>query len=116
MTQELRNLIHRRVDEVQRVYHRHGRVAHALWLVAAIVVIVAGLVMIVLPGPAIIVIPVGIAMLAVRFRWAQWLLNKTIDVGVMLHRRFSRATVGVRLVTAAAAAAVAVAVTLAVLR
>jgi hypothetical protein len=116
MTQELKNLIHSRADAVQSVYHRHGRVFHALWLVAAIIVIAVGLVMTVLPGPAIIVIPVGVAMLAARFRWAQWLLYKTIDLGVMLHRRLSKASFGVRSVAALAVAAVAVGLTLVMLR
>jgi uncharacterized protein (TIGR02611 family) len=39
-------------------------------------VLLAGLAMIVLPGPAIIVIPTGIAILATEFVWAKRLLNK----------------------------------------
>jgi len=37
-------------------------------------VLLIGIVMIVLPGPAIVVIPIGLAILALEFSWAQrWL-------------------------------------------
>jgi tellurite resistance protein TerC len=37
-------------------------------------VLLVGVVMIVLPGPAIVVIPIGLAILALEFSWAQrWL-------------------------------------------
>jgi uncharacterized protein (TIGR02611 family) len=48
-------------------------------LVIAVVgftVLAIGLAMIVLPGPAFIVIPVGLAILATEFFWARNLLNK----------------------------------------
>ena len=96
MTQELKNLIHTRANAVQREYHRRGKLFRALWLVAAVIVIAAGLVMTVVPGPAIVVIPIGVAMLAARFRWAQSLLRATIEYGVTFHRWLSKAPLGVR--------------------
>jgi tellurite resistance protein TerC len=96
MTQELKNLIHTRANAVQREYHRRGKLFRGLWLVAAVVVIAAGLLMTVMPGPAIIVIPIGVAMLAARFRWAQWLLRATIEHGVTFHRWLNRAPIAVR--------------------
>jgi uncharacterized protein (TIGR02611 family) len=44
--------------------------------VIGITVILIGVVMIVLPGPAIIIIPAGLAILATEFLWARKLLNK----------------------------------------
>jgi hypothetical protein len=41
-----------------------------LWIVAAVIVTAAGIAMIVLPGPALILIPVGLAMLSFEFAWA----------------------------------------------
>lgn len=116
MTQELKNLIHARADAVQRQYHSHGPVFRALWLVGAFVVIAAGLVMTVTPGPAIIVIPIGIAMLAARFRWAQWLLRETIERGVAFQRWLSRAHVGVRVAVWLAGAVVVASLALLILR
>ena len=40
------------------------------------IVLVAGFAMIVLPGPAIVVIPLGLAILAVEFAWAKRWLEK----------------------------------------
>jgi tellurite resistance protein TerC len=39
-------------------------------------VLLAGLAMIVLPGPAIVVIPAGLAILATEFLWARRLLER----------------------------------------
>ena len=39
-------------------------------------ILAAGIAMIVLPGPAIVVIPVGLAILATEFIWARKLLVK----------------------------------------
>jgi hypothetical protein len=41
-----------------------------------IVVILMGLVMVVLPGPAFIVIPLGLLILASEFAWARWIIKK----------------------------------------
>jgi len=58
------------------------RVDNVPWLRKAIVsvigftVLLIGLAMTVLPGPAIIVIPLGLAILATEFVWAQRLLKR----------------------------------------
>ena len=39
-------------------------------------VVLIGVALLVLPGPAFIVIPVGLAILATEFAWARYLLNK----------------------------------------
>ena len=40
------------------------------------IVLLVGLVMLVLPGPALIVIPLGLAILAIDFRWARTVMQK----------------------------------------
>lgn len=51
------------------------------------IVLLVGVAMIFLPGPAIIVIPAGLAILATEFRWAQNLLDKGRDsIRKVLHR------------------------------
>jgi len=45
-------------------------------LVVGSTVLVVGIVMIVAPGPAIVVIPVGLAILGVEFAWAKIWLRK----------------------------------------
>ncbi len=43
--------------------------------IAGAAVLIAGIALIVLPGPAFIVIPAGLAILAIEFAWAKRWLN-----------------------------------------
>ena len=55
---------------------------HAKRLIIAVVgftVLVMGIAMIALPGPAFIVIPVGLGILALEFAWARSLLKRLKD-------------------------------------
>lgn len=45
-------------------------------IVIGFTILLIGIVMIVLPGPAILIIPVGLAILAGEFVWAKKLLDK----------------------------------------
>lgn len=45
-------------------------------IIIGFTILIIGLAMIVLPGPAILVIPVGLAILATEFIWARKLLEK----------------------------------------
>lgn len=47
-----------------------------IMIVVGFTTLVAGVAMIVLPGPAFVVIPVGLAILATEFIWARRLLDK----------------------------------------
>jgi uncharacterized protein (TIGR02611 family) len=54
-------------------------------LIIGMTVLLIGIAMIVLPGPALVVIPVALAILATEFVWARkWLkfLNESADKGV----------------------------------
>ena len=48
--------------------------------VVGVSVLLLGVVMIVTPGPAIVVIPIGLAILAVEFVWARRWLKKLREV------------------------------------
>ncbi len=45
-------------------------------IVIGFTILAAGVAMIVLPGPAVIVIPIGLAILATEFLWARKLLDR----------------------------------------
>ncbi|MFZ2949288.1 MAG: PGPGW domain-containing protein [Desulfuromonadaceae bacterium] len=51
-----------------------GQAKRLVVIVIGFTILVAGIAMIVLPGPAIIVIPIGLAVLATEFIWARKLL------------------------------------------
>jgi tellurite resistance protein TerC len=57
----------------------NNTVRKAKRLITAVIgftVLIAGFAMIVLPGPAVLVIPAGLAILASEFAWAKRLLKK----------------------------------------
>jgi len=49
--------------------------------VAGFTVLLIGIAMIILPGPAFIVIPAGLAILAIEFAWAKKLLAEAKEKG-----------------------------------
>ena len=51
-----------------------GQAKRLIIMVIGFTILAAGIAMIVLPGPAIVVIPVGLAVLATEFIWARKLL------------------------------------------
>jgi uncharacterized protein (TIGR02611 family) len=69
---------------VQRLLARreHHRRRHPLYRIAFAaaggLVLLAGLVMLVTPGPAFVLIPAGLAMLALEFTWAERLLERAL--------------------------------------
>lgn len=53
-----------------------GQAKRMIVIVIGFTILVAGLAMVVLPGPAIVVVPVGLAILATEFVWARKLLDR----------------------------------------
>ena len=111
MGDEAREKAQHRLDQVRDVYDRHGVVFHIAWVAAAVLVILAGLAMTVFPGPAMVVLPLGVAMLAVVFSWARRLLLFGADEGADAARAWHDASTWLKVATVviglAAAAGVA---------
>ena len=99
---DTKEVIRQRVARVQRAYRGHGRIFRVLWVVAGITIVIAGLAMTIFPGPAIIVLPVGMAMLAAQFAWASRLLNVGIERGVDAKRAVQAAPRAAKLLGTAA--------------
>ena len=72
-------------------------------------VTLAGLLLLVLPGPALVVIPLGLALLALEFGWAERALIRTLDRAEAARRRAPvprlRVAAALGMVAAAAVAA-----------
>ncbi len=68
---------------IQKTVHLTYKVARRITIaVLGTTILVIGIIMIVAPGPALIVIPVGLAVLGIEFAWARiWLkrLRETIS-------------------------------------
>ena len=70
-----------RVEE-RRQEHRHRSKPYRIaWVVAALIIIAAGIALVVLPGPAFVVIPIGLAMLSLEFGWVSRVLGAGIERG-----------------------------------
>jgi len=74
------------LENFARVYHlTYKSFRRIIITLIGVSVLIVGIIMIVTPGPAIIVIPVGLAILATEFVWARALLkkvkNKFVQVG-----------------------------------
>jgi len=53
-----------------------ARVKKIVVTVIGFIVLIIGIVLIVFPGPAFIVIPIGLAILATEYEWAKKVLDK----------------------------------------
>jgi hypothetical protein len=73
--------LQKRIDGERARYERRPRAFRVLWVLAGTILVLGGLAMIVFPGPAFIVIPIGLAMLSFEFAWAQRLLDKGLEGG-----------------------------------
>jgi uncharacterized protein (TIGR02611 family) len=110
MGDETRQGVEHKVERVQRRYEGHGKVFRVLWVLAAITVVLAGLAMTVFPGPAVVVIPLGLAMLAVEFAWARRLLIVGMERSVEVKDRLQDASVRTNVLAGAAVACLVAAV------
>ena len=73
-TARLRSPLQEQLGELGRVSLRQAR--RVAILVSGSTVLVIGLAMLVLPGPALLVIPLGLSILAIEFLWARRWLGK----------------------------------------
>jgi uncharacterized protein (TIGR02611 family) len=55
-----------------------GRVYRIAFAAAGFAALLAGIAMLVLPGPGLLVIAIGLAMLALEFAWAEHLLARAV--------------------------------------
>ena len=77
-TSKVRELFEK-LEERRERYSERGLAYRIVWTTAGFTVVLSGLAMLVLPGPALAVIPVGLAMLALQFAWAEKLLEIAVD-------------------------------------
>ena len=93
----------------QDEHKEHGKIYRAAFVVAGITVLLAGIAMLALPGPAFVVIPIGLAILSLEFAWAERALDRAIIEGERAKERAARTTAAQRVLTGAAVALAAAA-------
>ena len=67
-----------KLAERREAYQQRGTLYKVVYLTAGVTILAAGIAMLALPGPAFVVIPIGLAMLAVQFAWAENMLEKAL--------------------------------------
>jgi tellurite resistance protein TerC len=70
------------IERLERKRDEHvnrGIFYRIVFAVTGVIVLLAGLAMTVLPGPALVVIPIGLAMLALEFAWAEKMLELALE-------------------------------------
>ena len=102
--------------EARRVSHRerHPLFRIAFGIAGALVTL-AGLIMLVTPGPAFVLIPIGLAMLSMEFVWAEALLAKSLEQAAAAQEKAARTTRTQRILAAIATLLAIAAIVLAVL-
>ena len=106
----------RKLRARQAEHRKRGRLYRLGFVLAGLVVLATGVAMLVLPGPAFVVIPIGLAILSLEFEWAERLLERALIKGDEARRKAAAASPAQKALSAAAVAcAVAAAVTAAIL-
>ncbi len=100
---DLSDRLRARLERLEAFYRRRGKPVQVVWIVLAVVVTLAGLALLALPGPGALVFLLGLGMLAPAFGWARTLLHRGIELGDRFHdwseatpvRRFAVRVTGV---------------------
>jgi uncharacterized protein (TIGR02611 family) len=89
--------------EAQRDRHRQRPlVLRVLYILVGFTLLLGGIAMLVLPGPAFLVIPVGLALLSLEFAWAERLLDHALEQGEIAKQKAAQTTKTQRIFTAIA--------------
>jgi hypothetical protein len=109
---EPRHKLIERLHDSREAHLARGRLYRIGFAAVGATVTLAGLAMLVLPGPALAVIPIGLFMLAMEFTWAERLLERAVDRAEAA-RQTARETTRAQRILAGVATALAAAAALA---
>jgi uncharacterized protein (TIGR02611 family) len=89
--------------EQQRDRHRERHIViRILYIAVGFTCLLGGIGMLLLPGPAFLVIPIGLAILSLEFAWAEGLLERALGQGEIAKRKAAETTKTQRILTAIA--------------
>jgi uncharacterized protein (TIGR02611 family) len=81
-----------RLAERREAHARRSRFYRIGFAIAGATVTLVGIAMLVTPGPALVVIPIGLAMLALEFAWAERLLDRALHQAEIASRKAAETT------------------------
>ena len=73
-------------------------------MVVGITIFLGGVVMLVTPGPAFVLIPIGLAILSLEFAWAERLLERSLEEADKAKRKAAATSTTQKVVTGVAVA------------
>ena len=82
----------RKLRARQAEHRTRGRFYRAAFVALGGAILAVGVAMLALPGPAFVVIPVGLAILSLEFAWAEQLLEKALIKGEEARQRAKAAS------------------------
>jgi uncharacterized protein (TIGR02611 family) len=68
----------RRLAERRAAHRRRGKAYRVAFVLAGFTITGVGVILLITPGPALVVLPIGLAMLALEFAWAERMLHHAI--------------------------------------
>ncbi len=92
----------RRLRDQRERHLQRSRPVRLLFIVAGFTVFLAGVVMLVTPGPAFVLIPIGVALLSLLFVWAERALDRSLEEAARARRRAAETTTTQRVLSAIA--------------
>jgi uncharacterized protein (TIGR02611 family) len=99
----------RKLQDQRETHKDRHPVVRVAFVLAGLTLLLGGAAMLVLPGPAFVVIPVGLALLSLEFCWAGRLLDKSLVKADQAKEKAGNASTTSKLLTAGGAACAAVA-------
>jgi uncharacterized protein (TIGR02611 family) len=93
-----------KLQQRKEVHLQRSRLVRILYVLVGFTVLLGGLAMLVLPGPAFLVIPIGLAILALEFTWAEATLERAIEQGERAKQKAADTSTTQRVLTGVAAA------------
>ena len=105
-----------RLKERKESHRQRHPLYRAAFVAAGLACLLAGIAMLLLPGPAFVVIPIGLALLALEFTWAEKLLDRALREAANAQDKAERTTPRQRAARALAAGIALAAFVVAALR
>ena len=92
-----------RLEAQREDFHQRSFIVRALAAGVGFTLLLGGIAMLVLPGPAFVVIPIGLALLSLQFTWAEALLDRSLEEAAKAQHKAAQTTRTQRVLTGVAA-------------
>jgi uncharacterized protein (TIGR02611 family) len=92
----------RKLREQRERHLERSRPVRIAFIVAGFTIFLGGVIMLVTPGPAFVLIPIGLAILSLEFVWAERALDRSLEEAAKAKKRAAETTTMQRVLSAIA--------------